>query len=222
MPQLTTTSYAILGLLRLRPWSGYELTQQAKRSLRYAWPKSESHLYAEPKRLVRMGLARVSNVPAGPRRTRQVYRITPAGERALKRWLATAPAPPQMEFEAVLRLLYADAGDKRDILAALDATRRYVQVRYDEGLEILRGYLEGDVPFPERLHISVLVGTFARDLLWLLLRWSEFARREIERWPRTDGLGMTSRTRQLLRALVEEEPVLDGPAAPVVTRSGKR
>ena len=56
MAELTTTSYAILGLLNIKPWSGYELTQQAQRSLRYVWPKSESHLYAEPKRLVRWAL----------------------------------------------------------------------------------------------------------------------------------------------------------------------
>ena len=66
MAELTTTSYAILGLLNIKPWSAYELTQQAQRSLRYVWPKSESHLYAEPKRLVRMGFARVTETAGGP------------------------------------------------------------------------------------------------------------------------------------------------------------
>src|SRR4051794_8528186 len=107
--ELTTTSYAILGLLSIKPWSAYELTQQARRSLRYAWPKSESHLYAEPKRLARLGFARVTEAPAGPVRTRQVYAITAAGRRALRAWLKSEPAPPQLEFEAVLRLFYADA-----------------------------------------------------------------------------------------------------------------
>ena len=65
MAELTTTSYAILGLLNIKPWSAYELTQQAQRSLRYAWPNSESHLYAEPKRLVRLGFARVTETASG-------------------------------------------------------------------------------------------------------------------------------------------------------------
>ena len=123
MAELTTTSYAILGLLNIKPWSAYELTQQAQRSLRYAWPKSESHLYAEPKRLVRLGFARVTETPAGPVRTRQVYRITAAGRRALKRWLESEPAPPQLEFEAVLRLFYADATDKDAVLSTLAHTQ---------------------------------------------------------------------------------------------------
>jgi hypothetical protein len=66
MAELTTTSYAILGLLNIKPWSAYELTQQAQRSLRYAWPKSESHLYAEPKR--RRPGTHPSGVPNNPLR----------------------------------------------------------------------------------------------------------------------------------------------------------
>src|SRR3954452_3643290 len=134
MPELTTTSYAILGLLNIQPWSGYELTQQAQRSLRYMWPKSESHLYAEPKRLVRLGLASATESPAGPVRTRQVYRITTAGRRALKRWLESEPATPQLEFEAVLRLFFADATDKKAILATLAHTNDDLQRRYAEGI----------------------------------------------------------------------------------------
>ncbi len=208
MAELTTTSYAILGLLNIKPWSAYELTQQAQRSLRYAWPKSESHLYAEPKRLVQMGLARVTESPAGPMRTRQVYRITAAGRRALERWLDTEPAPPQLEFEAVLRLFYADATDKSAILATLARTHEDVHQRYDEGIALVESWLDGDAPFPERLHISALVAVFTRDLLWLMMQWSEFAQREIKKWPRTEGVGMTKRTRDLLQRIVDEAPVV--------------
>ena len=208
MAELTTTSYAILGLLNIKPWSAYELTQQAQRSLRYAWPKSESHLYAEPKRLVQMGFARVTEAPAGPVRTRQVYRITAAGRRALERWLESEPAPPQLEFEAVLRLFYADATDKDAVVAALAHTQEAVRQRYTEGIALVATWLDGEAPFPERLHISALVAAFTRDLLWLMMQWSEFAQREVNRWPRTDGLGMTKRTRELLQRILDEEPVL--------------
>ena len=50
-PRPTTSTYAVLGLLAIRPWSAYELAQQATRSLRYAHPRSESHVYEEAKRL---------------------------------------------------------------------------------------------------------------------------------------------------------------------------
>lgn len=208
MAELTTTSYAILGLLNLKPWSAYELTQQAQRSLRYAWPKSESHLYAEPKRLVRLGFARVTEAPAGPVRTRQVYRITAAGRRALKQWLESEPAPPQLEFEAVLRLFYADATTKDAILSTLAHTQDDLERRLTEGIALGETWLSGEAPFPDRLHISALVAAFNRDLLVLMIRWSEFAQREIKQWPRTDGVGMTQRTRDLLQRIVTGRPVV--------------
>ena len=53
----TPTSHAILGLLAIRSWSTYELTQQMHRSLRRFWPRAESKLYEEPKKLVELGWA---------------------------------------------------------------------------------------------------------------------------------------------------------------------
>ena len=57
---LPTTSYAILGLLALRSWTGYELAQQGRRSMAFMWPKAESVIYEEPRRLVTLGLARAT------------------------------------------------------------------------------------------------------------------------------------------------------------------
>ena len=39
--------------------TGYELTQQVRRSLRFVWPSSEGHLYREQKRLLELGWATV-------------------------------------------------------------------------------------------------------------------------------------------------------------------
>ena len=72
-------SYALLGLLSLRSWTGYELTQQVRRSLTHVWPASAANLYREQQRLVRLGWAAVDLEPAGPERTRHRYTITPAG-----------------------------------------------------------------------------------------------------------------------------------------------
>jgi PadR family transcriptional regulator AphA len=53
--------------LAVRPWSGYELTQQATPSLRFAWPKSERLLYSEPKKLVEHGMASAHHESVGER-----------------------------------------------------------------------------------------------------------------------------------------------------------
>ena len=63
---LTTPSYAILGLLSIQPWSTYELAQLMRRSLHFVWPRAESNLYAEPKRLVEAGMATAAGGRARP------------------------------------------------------------------------------------------------------------------------------------------------------------
>ena len=54
---LTTTSYAILGHLALQPWTMYDLAQQMQRNVHFYFPRVESQIYAEPKKLVAAGLA---------------------------------------------------------------------------------------------------------------------------------------------------------------------
>jgi len=81
--QLSPTSYALLGLLSLRRWTTYELTQQAQRSLRFLYPRAERHLYAEAKRLAEAGLARSESTFTGRRRG-TTYAITPAGRKAIR------------------------------------------------------------------------------------------------------------------------------------------
>ena len=88
----TATSFAILGLLGLQPWTAYELVAQARRAF-ITFARSEAHLYAELKRLVERGHAD-AEVIEGRRRQRTRYTITPKGRTALEAWLGTGPAPP--------------------------------------------------------------------------------------------------------------------------------
>src|SRR3954451_11209192 len=98
--RLTTTSFALLCLLGVRPWSSYELTRQMDRTLGRMWPRATSKLYEEPKKLVLHGLARARTEQIGAR-TRTVYEITDPGRRALAAWMATPGAGPSLEFEGL-------------------------------------------------------------------------------------------------------------------------
>ena len=206
--RLTTSSYAVLSLLAIRPWTGYELTQQATRSLRFAWPKSERLLYAEPKKLVEHGMATARQESVGER-GRTVYTITDEGREALRAWMATTPQPPMLEAEALLRLLFADHGTLDDAAAALDKLSADATETYEQVLTINAGYLEGRHPFPDRVHVSVLFATFQLELFDLIARWAEFAKAEIDGWPTTEGLGMTDRTREILETITARRSVLD-------------
>jgi DNA-binding PadR family transcriptional regulator len=210
MPRRPTTStFALLGLLSLRPWSAYELAQQATRSLRYTHPRTESHLYEEAKRLLQLGWA-TTRIEHNGRRKRTIYEITDDGRQALQAWFETPPRDPQLEFETLLRMLFADQTDAATLDRWLEETGERARQLLDDGLErVLRPYVTGDVQFPERSHIIALLGAFVAEYLRLIERWSEFARDEIGSWPGTADLGMTERTREILDALLDGKSALD-------------
>ena len=208
MPRLTISSYAVLSLLAIRSWTGYELTQQAMRSLRFAWPKSERLLYSEPKKLVELGLA-ISRTEVVGGRSRKVYEITNQGRKELADWTATSPQPFQLEAEALLRVLFADYGSLENLMAALSKFQDDAAELEDQVITLMTGYLEGHHPFPQRTHLSVLFATFQLEFFDLVKRWVNFARNEVGTWPTTVNLGMTQRTKEILETITHGQSALD-------------
>ena len=212
--ELPTTSYAVLGMLAIRPWTGYELTQQMRRSLDYCWPKADSVLYEEPRRLVAAGLARATaEVHEG--RSRNRYHITDSGQRALEAWLSTPPGPPRLEIEPLLRLLFADQGTSDDLRRAVQSFRGWAESRYVGGIAMFREYLATDGPFPDRVHLQVLFGAFYEELFFVVRRWAELVEAEIDRWPAAGQQGWTEQTRAIAeRAVARYDPPAAGAVPP--------
>lgn len=184
--QLTTTSYAILGLLAVRSWTSYELAQQMQRSLRRFWPRAESKIYEEPKKLDRHGLATgVPELVGRRRRTR--YTITPRGRQELATWLAVPGGGPVLEFEGLLKVFFAEHGTRQDLLATLAATREWAEQRAADDARIARGYLAGEGQFPERTAQLVVVGRYSAELAEMTRRWADWATEVVEGWPDEPG-----------------------------------
>jgi PadR family transcriptional regulator, regulatory protein AphA len=180
--ELTTTSYAILGLLAIKPWTTYELTQQMDRAIGHFWPRTRSKLYEEPKKLVAHGMARASKQAVGSR-PRTMYTITAKGRRALREWVPRPGEGPVLEFESLLKVFFAEAGSKEDLLATLDRVLDWVQARAVSGVEINNGYLNGVGPFPERLPWLILTGQFLDEFDAMVMRWAEWAIEVVRAWP---------------------------------------
>jgi PadR family transcriptional regulator AphA len=197
----TATSFALLGLLGIQPWTAYELVAQANRSLHWFWPRSEANLYAELKRLVERGHAH-AEVVEGRRRQRTRYTITPAGRAALKDWLGTEPAPPALEVEGLLRVLLGDQGSTKDLRAAVEATARQAREIHADGAMLVEELLTTGGPFPQRLHLTERVVSLYGEFVELLIRWCDETLAEVETWPDTVDIGLTPRARQRLEQLL--------------------
>jgi DNA-binding PadR family transcriptional regulator len=180
--ELTTTSYAVLGLLALRPWTTYELAQQMERSLKHFWPRAQSRIYEEPKRLVRLKLAKAVSDSVG-RRPRTTYSITAAGRRALRRWLDRPGGGPSIECDALLRVFFGDLATKEQVLSSVGALADWAARQDAQNVAFARLYAEGRGPFPERLPVIVLTGRFMADFADMVAAWSRWAESVVSAWP---------------------------------------
>jgi PadR family transcriptional regulator, regulatory protein AphA len=206
VPVLTSTSYAVLALLALQPWTTYQLAQQMERSLGWIWPRAVSRLYEEPKKLVAAGLA-TSRPGATGRRPSTVYRITPAGRQALADWLTEPGTGPVLECEALVKIAYADQGRRDGLLANLAALIDDTTAKLHFGQLIATSYLEGRGPFQERLPYSGLMWRFLWEYHATVLRWARWARDEVQAWPdELSQLDATAEFRRIVSAASTFEP----------------
>lgn len=95
--------HAALGLLSLRPASGYDLLQTFRESLANVWPATQSQLYGELGKLAAAGLVTVA--AEGPR-GRKEYSITPEGTAELRHWLGDVRPAPARRSEMLLRVFF--------------------------------------------------------------------------------------------------------------------
>ena len=125
LPKLTTTSYALLGLLRRKPWSAYELTGFMRNSiLRAVWPRAESHFYSEPKLLQKRGYVESRKESNGARK-RTVYSITESGREALLAWLREERKSEfRFEYELLVRFAFAESVEVSVVMGYLQQVRQ--------------------------------------------------------------------------------------------------
>ena len=178
---LTTTSYGVLSVLAIRDHSSYELTKQRRLSLRYMWPRAESNVYAEVKRLVVAGLAEAREEWTGERR-RTIYAVTTAGRAALAAWLASPSAHQRYESEALLKVFFAENGTQEDLLASIRSIREEALAAIEHFQRVTDPYEQGDGRHPERFALSALAARLLAEQQATTARWAAWAEQVVSNW----------------------------------------
>lgn len=93
-PVPLATEHALLGFLRAGPLHGYELHRRLAdpAGLGQVWRLKQAHLYALLARLEAEGYVLSRREPQAARPARKVFRLTPLGRRAYRRWLQSPVA----------------------------------------------------------------------------------------------------------------------------------
>jgi DNA-binding PadR family transcriptional regulator len=183
---LTTTSYGVLSILALRDHSTYDLTRQMRMSLHYMWPRAESNVYAEPKRLVAAGLATSREEWTGSRR-RTIYSITEAGRAILAEWLSSPSSRQRYESEGLLKVLFAENGTKDDLLETIRGIREDALAVLDHFLQFADVYEAGDGQYPDRFDLSALAARLLCEQQTVTARWATWAETVVSGWDEPSG-----------------------------------
>lgn len=205
--RLTTTSYAVLTQLALRPWSPYQLVQQRVRYFRYAWPSAESAIYREMKRLADLGFAEGTEELTG-KRSRTVYSITAAGLEALRAWLETSVSPFALEFEAMVRLFAIPVGEPKHMLTTLTEVRDDAREMLEFAADVRREFLEGRNPLQDQVYVRALAVDFFVHLLRMVDSWAERTMAHMAEWEGHSLEERNARGLEILRGL----PLSEGTA----------
>jgi PadR family transcriptional regulator AphA len=184
---LSTTSYVILGHLAMQDWTMYDMARQMRRNVRYFFPRAESQVYAEPKRLEALGLA-VSRKEANGKRQRTVYAITPAGRQVLEDWLSSAVGREMaLDFEGLTRVMLAPFGQTADLQASLRQIHQDAQAMHGVALGIGREYLSGQAPFQRYVQHRALLHDFLSTFALMTEDWAARSLERVAAWEREDS-----------------------------------
>lgn len=98
--------YAILGMLTLRPMSGYDIRKTVQESVRYFWSESYGQIYPALKRLESQKLVTRLRGAQNGRAGRQVFALTREGRRELRDWVTQEPQVQPFRNELLLKLFF--------------------------------------------------------------------------------------------------------------------
>jgi PadR family transcriptional regulator AphA len=171
--RLTPFSYVILALVGRDGAGPHDIVRMMREGAIF-WTTSESHYYAEPRRLATLGFLQARTEP-GRTRPRTHYELTDAGREALIAWLAEPAAMPRVQNESLIKLLAADFSDDATIAASLDGVRAGIQHAYEELEAMERRALE----IPHRTRYLRLIDDYARRSLDAQREWLDAVQQEL-------------------------------------------
>ena len=177
----TSSSYACLALLGDRTMTASQVIEEMSTSgMRYLWPRAVSRLYEEPRHLCELGLAEVVGPKERGRGT--CYRMTAAGQQALRDWLEVPGGPPSFEYEALLKVYCSTHGSREQLLLQLATMKDHIARGYAKLMKTSAQLAADGVAGPSA-RMSVLLFDYSRQELDMRARWVLETEREIARWP---------------------------------------
>lgn len=121
--ELSDVEAALLGLLSIRPMTGYEIRKSYARGLAPWWETPRTQIYPKLRELERRALVRDQIVVQRGKPNKRIYAIEPAGTKALTRWLSREIGRTEMKHQMLIRLFFGNLLPSGTIRRLLDEYR---------------------------------------------------------------------------------------------------
>lgn len=112
--------HALLGVLKDRPLTGYDLVRYFQGTLGFLWSAPQSQIYPELRRMEAAGLVTATVAPRGQKAQKRIYSVTDQGMAELRRWATDFMPLPAQRDPVFLKAAFFD-------LAPLDAVREQLR-----------------------------------------------------------------------------------------------
>jgi DNA-binding PadR family transcriptional regulator len=167
-----------------------------RRNLHYFFPRAESGIYGEFKKLTSSGMATAEASSHG-NRTRTTYTITDKGREALKDWLATPTERAfAMDSEGMLRVLYAGAGTVDDLRRTASEFEAEAREMLRTAQDVTDAFLAGTDIAQRDAHLRVILTDFTQLYVTAILQWSNRTQELLATWDDLAPEGKEALTRQ--------------------------
>jgi DNA-binding PadR family transcriptional regulator len=96
--------FALLAMLCKEPNTGYGIGRLLHSQLDHLWDARLQQIYSELAKLEALGLIEAESIDLPNRPAKKIYELTPAGNKALDRWLEQPPAPLSSKNDLLVKL----------------------------------------------------------------------------------------------------------------------
>jgi DNA-binding PadR family transcriptional regulator len=121
----------ILGILRPKPVSGYDIKQVIEGTISHFWSESYGQIYPVLKQLAAEKLIRAAASKEDGRK-KVLYTITAKGEKRLQLWLEKPPEPGPQRDELVLKLFFGNMTSPEVLIRHLLGFRNRLQATLEQ------------------------------------------------------------------------------------------
>ena len=181
MPRTNTTRYALLGVLRMGPCSGYDIKKRCDMSISHFWAENYGHIYPMLKKLEAEGMVTKQAQQTSGRPPKTVYAITEKGTAELKQWLSKPAEHHPLRFEFLLKVFFAQDLQPAEVISKLRAERRSheEQLKTYSGIEAM---LKGTEPTMSAPGLPFWLASldFGRRFSTGIVQWCDDTIRAIE------------------------------------------